>query len=718
MVQKDEHLAHERIQDTFRRFGETINNYSGHVLELRGDALLAEFERPSDAVAATLAFQNSQPDYLSTLDDDLKPKLRVGISMGEVVVADSTVTGAGVVIAQRVEQLAEVGGICITSTVQELLPKRLALDFVSLGEQQLKGFDDPVRVFKVTLKSGEPLPLPQAKSLPEAHQRKWKPAAFVAIFILSIIAGIGYWDGINDVADPPGNTSIAILPFENLSSDAEQEYFADGMTDDLITDVSKIPDLLVIARNSVFPLKGADLSAKQVAEKLGVRYVMEGSVRRAGKQVRINVHLIDSTTEGNVWAERYNGALDDVFAMQDKITRSIVSELSLTLGSQIDTSVETTVTEAYDEYLQGQSFYLRNTPKDNAKAEPHFKRALELDPGFMRAYAALAKVYYKGIELDFSQALGIYWRKTILMAYKNLAKSKDANIADAHVVRSQMALLKHQVEVALNEADLALNLNANDVEAMKAKAKALIFSGDFEGGRELANRIMQLDPVVIAEPLYLIGLSYFAEGNYKKSRDYVERASANDSATNHYNLLLATTYGKIGMEKKANEAWLRFRKPHRGRPVWIGMVMLYFPFKENKVLKNLADGFEAAGAVERPPSRYLKLDRETRLTGSEIKSLLFGHKIKGTDAEGRFRWEQERSISGRVSHFGISTHSGFSDVEEVGESRVEGDRLCERWFHPGGDATICSLVFNNVAKGQGNYYLMTDQGPQPFQVSN
>jgi len=346
MVQKDEHLAHERIQDTFRRFGETINNYSGHVLELRGDALLAEFERPSDAVVATLAFQNSQPDYLSTLDDDLKPKLRVGISMGEVVVADSTVTGAGVVIAQRVEQLAEVGGICITSTVQELLPKRLALDFVSLGEQQLKGFDDPVRVFKVTLKSGESLPLPQAKSLPKAHQRKWKPAAFVAFFILSIIAGIGYWGGINDVVDPPGNTSIAILPFENLSGDAEQEYFADGMTDDLITDVSKIPDLLVIARNSVFPLKDTDLSTKQVAEKLGVRYVMEGSVRRAGKQVRINVQLIDSTTEGNVWAERYDGTLDDVFAMQDKITRSIVSELSLTLGIQIDTSVETTVTEA------------------------------------------------------------------------------------------------------------------------------------------------------------------------------------------------------------------------------------------------------------------------------------------------------------------------------------------------------------------------------------
>jgi tetratricopeptide (TPR) repeat protein len=304
------------------------------------------------------------------------------------------------------------------------------------------------------------------------------------------------------------------------------------------------------------------------------------------------------------------------------------------------------------------------------------------------------------------------------MAYQYVAKIKDANIADVHVVKSQMALLKHQVGVALNEAELALRLNANEVDALKVKAEALIYSGEYKAGRELANRVIQIDPVVIAEPLYLIGLSYFAERNYAKAIDYAERASISDPATSQYDLLLAAAYGKSGKAKKANQAWLKFRKPLRGVPVWIAYVVLNFPFEDDDILQSLADGFEAAGAVERPPSRYLKLDRKTRLTGPEIKSLLFGHKIAGTDFNGRFKWQQDRSTSGSVSHTGISTHSGFVDVEEVAESWVEADLLCERWFHTGGDANICSMVFHDVARGKGNYYLMTDNGPHPFRVLN
>ena len=717
MVQMNEYLAHDRIQDTFRSFADTINKYSGRVLESRGDAILAEFERPSDAVAAALSFQEIHSNYISSVNDDIKPEIRIGISMGEVVVADNTVTGVGVVVAQRVEQLADPGGICITSTVEELLPKRLAFDYVSLGEQQLKGLEAPVRVFRVSQKAGEPIPLPRKDRPASLLPQKRSHISVVTILVLLIIIGAVYWSDINETYDPPSKSSIAILPFENLSDNREQEYFADGMTDDLITEISKIPGLLVISRNSVFSLKSANLSAKQVAEKLGVRYVMQGSVRRANNQVRINVQLIDSETEGNLWAEKYDGSLDSVFSVQDKIARNIVTALSLVLGYQADTPVKTSSTEAYDEYLQGLSFYLRNTPEDNAKAEPHFKRAIELDSGFKHAYAALAKVYYKGIEVEYSHALGIYWRKTSLMAYRNLTKIKDANIADVHVVRAQMALLKHQVNVSLNEANRALTLNSNDVEALKTKAKALIYSGNYQEGRELANQVMQLDPVVIAEPLYVIGLSYFAEGNYEKAIEYVGRASKNDPKTNQYNLLLATSYGKNGMEKKANEAWLRYRKPLRGAPVWIGFVILYFPFRDTEVLNNLADGFEAAGAVERPPSRYYKLDSETRLNGAEIKALLFGQKIKGSDLNSRFAWEQKRSVDGKVSHTGISTHSGFTDVEEVAESWIEDDRLCERWFHPGGDATICSTVFRDVGRGNGNYYLMTDHGPHPFQVT-
>jgi len=211
LVQQDERLAHERIQDTFQRFSKTIEIYQGRVRELRGDALLADFERPSDAVSAALAFQADHSCYIEHLNDDIRPAVRVGIAMGEVIIADSTVTGAGVILAQRVEQLSESGGVCITAAIHEGLPKRLPFDQADMGERQLKGFDEAVRFYSVNLKSGSVIPKPEALLLPEL--------AASAI---------------------PDKPSIAVLPFDNMSEDSEQEYFADGISEDLITALSKI----------------------------------------------------------------------------------------------------------------------------------------------------------------------------------------------------------------------------------------------------------------------------------------------------------------------------------------------------------------------------------------------------------------------------------------------------------------------------------------------
>ena len=271
-----------------------------------------------------------------------------------------------------------------------------------------------------------------------------------------------------------------------MSDDPKQEYFADGMTEDLITDLSKISGLFVIARNSSFSYKGQQVKVRQVAEDLGVRYVLEGSVRKVGDPVRINAQLIDAPTGGHLWAERYDGSLADIFALQDRVTTKIVDAMSVTLTPQeLEAlgSLGTSNVAAHDAYLQGLSFYLRGTPADNAKAKTHFARAVELDPEFKRAYTALAKVYYKGVDVDYAGAMGEYWRGAIFLAYKNLAKIGDANFADAHVVRSRMALYKHQVEAALREAERALDLNGNDVEALKAKAGALIYSGQYAEGR-------------------------------------------------------------------------------------------------------------------------------------------------------------------------------------------------------------------------------------------
>jgi TolB-like protein len=523
----------------------------------------------------------------------------------------------------------------------------------------------------------------------------------------------------------PDKPSIAVLPFTNMSNDAEQEYFADGITENLITDLSKISGLFVIARNSSFSYKGQQVKIRQVAEDLGVRYVMEGSVQRAGEQVRINAQLIDATTGGHVWAERYDGSLADIFALQDRITTKIVNAMSVTLTPQElgDLgSLGTSNTEAHDAYLQGLSFYLRNTPADNAKAETHFKRAVELDPDFKLAYTALAKVYYKGREWEYGTAMVLWWRKALFRAHRNLVKSVGENIADAHVLRSWIALEKHQIEVALREAERALGFNTNSVDALKVKARALIYSGQYEEGRKLSNRVIRLDPVVIAEPLYLIGLSHFATGSYDKSVDYIERAIENDPATAIYVRLLAAAYGQLGMAKEANKAWRKYRKSWKRDlgQFWIAAAVQFYPFQDREKLKNLADGFEAAGGVERPPSRYLKLDRETRLSGEEIKALLFGHTIKGRDYWLGDPFSQQRTIGGKVTHSGvISFHSAIElEGEEVGESWIEDDRLCDRWPEADGDLTFCALIFRDSDSGQNNYYMVTDTGPHPFSVVN
>ena len=279
LVQQDEELAHKRTQDTFRRFDETITKYRGYVRELRGDALLAEFERASDAVTAALAFQAAQSNYLAQLDDDILPGVRVGIAMGEVIIADDTLTGAGVVLAQRMEQLAEPGGICITGAMHEALPPRLPFDQNDLGEQQVKGFDDPVRVYTVGLKEGANLPEPTVVS----ESRKSKVAQFAliaAVVVLicgsALLAWVQPWKpdfepaSVEKMALPlPDKPSIAVLPFDNYSDEEKLDFFADGLTENITSALSKAPGLFVIARNSAATYKGQTGQCEAGGGRLG-----------------------------------------------------------------------------------------------------------------------------------------------------------------------------------------------------------------------------------------------------------------------------------------------------------------------------------------------------------------------------------------------------------------------------------------------------------------
>jgi adenylate cyclase len=330
LVQQDEATAHERIQAAFRRLSMTSENYGGTAHEIRGDALVAEFARASDAVCAALAFQAENTDHNRNLGDDIRPEVRVGISLGEVVVADNTVTGAGVVLAQRLEQLAAPGGVVVQGSVSETVPSRLPFDFHNLGEQTLKGFDRPVRAFAVHVVPGERIP----DSEPDTGAE-------------------------NIVAPPsevPDKPSIVVLPFTNMSSDPEQEYFSDGVSEDVITDLSKVSGLFVIARNSAFAYKDKASNIPDVCRELGVRFALEGSVRKAGNRVRITAQLIDGASGGHLWAERYDRDLTDIFAVQDEVTQQIVGALEITLSDAEQSRIVdggTRNVDAHDFFLKG-----------------------------------------------------------------------------------------------------------------------------------------------------------------------------------------------------------------------------------------------------------------------------------------------------------------------------------------------------------------------------
>jgi adenylate cyclase len=391
LVRKDELLAHDRIRAAFEGFADTVRAYKGTVSEVRGDALVAEFARASDAVLAALAAQITNGERNATLTDDVVPEMRVGIALGEVVVADGTVTGGGVVLAQRLEQLAEAGGVCVQGSVYEAVSERLPLDYTNLGEQTVKGFDEPVRAYAVALRPGESLPAPEHLVSWQAKvgrpRRQW--VATAGVVLLLVVVGMAAWfqpwkkppdssvsssesttarPGASETGKPrpqekdgraglplSDKPSIAVLAFTNMSEDPKQEYFADGIAEDIITDLSKVSGVFVVARNSSFSYKGANVSVKTVANELGVRYVLEGSVRRAGETLRITAQLIDASTEGHLWAERYDGSVRDVFGLQDKITEQIVRALAAKLTPDESLSMQreqTTSVEAHDAYLQ------------------------------------------------------------------------------------------------------------------------------------------------------------------------------------------------------------------------------------------------------------------------------------------------------------------------------------------------------------------------------
>lgn len=629
LVKQDEHLTHERIQDAFRRFGDTIGKYQGRVRELRGDALLAEFESASDAVTAALAFQASQADHNTQITDNIRPTLRIGVALGEVVFADKTATGEGVVLAQRVEQLAEPGALCITGAIQEALPGRMPYDLESLGENQVKGFDEPVQVYRVALSSGQSIPPPQRQSLLDLSSGKGRLIASVALASIVVVGVVFFLFNYSvSTKEPPSaermllslpeEPSIAVLPFDNMSGDPEQDYFADGMTEDLITDLSKIVGLFVISRNATFTYKNRSVEPRQVAEDLGVRYVVEGSVRRAGNQVRINAQLIDAVTGFHLWGERYDGLLTDVFGLQDKVVGQIATALEVNLtsaGSLRHGENETEIAEAYDAFLEGWELYRRGTRDDTIKAIPFFERALELDPDYGRPIAALAGVYWQILDSGWRKSVGMTYVEVYNLTHEYVAKALAQPTSLAYSISSKLLALDGSSADALVDIERAIALERSNPDYYIIKSWNLIYAGQAEEAEQNARLAMRINPHYPPSYLHALGRALFYKGQYQEAARIYERAVSRSPDRTQTYMRLAATYGQLGRLEEAEAAVSKFNElteKEYAMPLTVQEAIIFYEdiylFDEESYPEPMFEGLRMAGVPEGAAPRKAGFD--------------------------------------------------------------------------------------------------------------
>ena len=534
LVQRDETIAHERIRDAFERFSQIIQAYGGTPQELRGDALLATFSRASDAVSASLSFQNGNAHHNETLEDEIRPEVRIGIAIGEVVIADGTLTGSDVVMAQRIEQLAEPGGICIQGTAYETIPRRLNFEYTSLGKQQLKGFDEAVRVYSVESKPGEeipsPDPLPEPDEQPSANSASGRRTWPIAIIVLLLVAGgliawLQPWKSDVERADPakmayalPDKPSVAVLPFDNLSADKEQEYFSDGITEDIITDLSKISGLFVVARNSSFTYKGQPVKIRQVAEELGVRYVLEGTVRRAEDKIRITTQLVDALKGNQIWAERFDREIKDVFSVESEVAREVAKALAVTLKANENERLfqqYTASIDAYDVFLQARRTVDKPSKDNILRGEQLFKRVIELDPDFAGGYAGLSFNYSVQVRFQYSTTPSIHLERAFELAKQ--AIEKDSSYAWGYIALGGAHLANGNAGAAVEAVRHAIALEPNGYEANLFMGFYLQFTGDAALAIEHLLVAKRLSPVVTVRDLAFMLLAQFMNRNYAET---------------------------------------------------------------------------------------------------------------------------------------------------------------------------------------------------------
>jgi adenylate cyclase len=524
-----------------------VGNHKGRIVKLMGDGALAEFASVVDAVRCAVAIQEAMSERNADVPEDRRIRLRIGVNLGDVIIEGDDLYGDGVNIAARLEGLAEPGGVCVSGTVFDHVKGKVELDFADQGEQRVKNIPGLLRVYAIAFDGREgrgraAAPPPGLAAEPEAEPARKEPDD----------------SGIGIDLSLPDYPSIAVLPFANMSTDPEQEFFSDGITEDIITALSKIGSLLVVARNSTFTYKGRAVDVKQVSREQGVRYVLEGSVRKAGNRVRVTAQLIDATTGHHTWAERYDRDLEDIFAVQDEITREVVVALDVRLreGEQARVwSGGTKNVEAWECVRLGQEALNQVKREDRIEARRLFERALELDPTYPTAWSSLGGVYFHEAEYGTGYATEAD-REAVLEAsvtHVTKALELDPLFADAYALLGLCHLSKREYEDAIAMSEKAIALAPNLAVNLAMAAAVLNKSGQPARSFELIKRAMRLCPLYPTWYLSVLAGSCRLLGRNEAAVTVYEEATKRNPDNSVEHVGLASTLGELGREADAKK---------------------------------------------------------------------------------------------------------------------------------------------------------------------
>lgn len=485
-----------------------IAKNKGRIIKTTGDGMLVEFQSVTDAVKCAVEIQQRMKRRNSDVPQERRIEFRIGINLGDIIFEDEDIFGDGVNIASRIEQLADVGGICVTAAVATQIADRLEIAMEDLGEKTLKNISRPVRLYRIGLDS---------PVLPEVEAKR-------------------------SISKP----SIVVLPFNNMSGDPEQEFFADGLTEDIITELSRHHELFVISRNSAFVYKNRAVNVREVAEKLEVQYLVEGSVRKIGDRVRVTVQLIDTTNDAHIWADKYDRKLDDIFAIQDEVTAAIAA----TLPGRVEAAQRDQLARAkpanmaaYECVLAAKVLHHRSTIADNERAQTLIGRAVALDPDYAHAHAWRACILGQAWVHNWCEDRDGVWND--IMAALDRALALDDNDADVHRILAAVNVNNNELTTARYHQERALALNPNYDLVVVQQGELLTWLGRPEEGIEWIRKAMQLNPHHPERFWSHLGKAHFAARQYGEAIEAFMHLSTMDSVQHAF---AAACYGWLGDE--------------------------------------------------------------------------------------------------------------------------------------------------------------------------